>query len=78
MGRILIDALLYRGFEGLQGPLLQIDITQIVIDKADEPDSAIDFLLRRQLGAREICSDQSSSGRGIAGPQIEGREFVIR
>jgi hypothetical protein len=31
-------------FEGLQSPFFQIDISEIVIHEADEPDAVVDFL----------------------------------
>ena len=33
-----------RGVDGLQGPLLQIDIAKIIVHEGDEPNAVFDFL----------------------------------
>jgi hypothetical protein len=44
------------GSNALQSFLVQVDITQIIIHKADEPDTAVDFLDANGL-ASERCAE---------------------
>jgi len=42
-----------KGCQGLQGPLLQIDIAEIVIHKAGQPNAVIDLLGAKTLADKD-------------------------
>jgi hypothetical protein len=48
------SGLISRIVDGLQGPLLQVDITEIVVHEADEPDAVVDFLYAEFLPASTV------------------------
>jgi hypothetical protein len=53
--------------EGLQSPFLQVDITQIVIHEADEPDAVFDFFDADGLASERLAQIDFLAIRGRVG-----------